>query len=71
MDKKSATRLRKELKLVGGNLAKVKVLGGIDGFNELASEEKTDIVFNSVVGSIGIIPTLEAIKSQKTVSSFQ
>ena len=68
MDKKSATRLRKELKLVGGNLAKVKVLGGIDGFNELASEDKTDIVFNSVVGSIGIIPTLEAIKSQKTVA---
>ncbi|MEA3273444.1 MAG: 1-deoxy-D-xylulose-5-phosphate reductoisomerase [Patescibacteria group bacterium] len=68
MDRKSAAHLRKELKLAGGSLAKIKVLEGIDGFAELASEEKVDLVFNAVVGSIGIIPTLEAIKSQKTVA---
>ena len=46
---------------------KVKVLSGMDGLIALSSYEKATMVIVSVVGMIGIRPTIEAIKSKKIV----
>lgn len=46
----------------------IKVVGGIEGLIEVCVEESIDIVLTSVVGMIGLIPTLEAIKARKTIA---
>ena len=46
----------------------VKVLSDIDGICELAAEKETDIVLNSVVGMVGLKPTLAAIKAKNNVA---
>ncbi|MBS4207590.1 1-deoxy-D-xylulose-5-phosphate reductoisomerase [Bacillus sp. FJAT-50079] len=45
-----------------------KFLYGADGLVEVAIHEKTDIVLNSVMGSVGLYPTLQAIKAKKTIA---
>ena len=45
-----------------------KVVSGMDGLIECAAYEKADIVLNSVVGMVGLQPTLEAIKAKKTIA---
>ncbi|MBR9699580.1 1-deoxy-D-xylulose-5-phosphate reductoisomerase, partial [Candidatus Woesearchaeota archaeon] len=44
----------------------VSVVSGMDGLKKLAKEG--DMVVNSLVGSIGILPTVEAIKAKKDVA---
>lgn len=46
----------------------VKVLEGIDGLCEAAAWESVDITLNSVVGMVGLRPTLAAIKAKKTLA---
>lgn len=46
----------------------VKVLCGMDGLCEVASLEQNDIVLNSVVGMVGLLPTLTAINAGKDVA---
>ncbi|WP_300682771.1 1-deoxy-D-xylulose-5-phosphate reductoisomerase [Acutalibacter sp. 1XD8-36] len=46
----------------------VKVLEGIDGLCEAAAWEGVDITLNSVVGMVGLRPTLAAIKARKTLA---
>ncbi|MBQ6625317.1 MAG: 1-deoxy-D-xylulose-5-phosphate reductoisomerase [Clostridia bacterium] len=46
----------------------IKVLSGIDGICECASLEEADIVLNSVVGMVGLKPTISALKSKKDVA---
>ena len=45
----------------------VKVLTGMDGLTKLASHKDADMVLISVVGMIGIRPTIEAVKAKKIV----
>lgn len=45
----------------------VKVLSGIDGINLIASHDKTDYVINALMGQIGLIPTLNAIRAKKPI----
>lgn len=40
----------------------IKVLSGMDGLNEIASLDGVDIMLNSVVGMVGLTPTLTAIE---------
>ncbi len=40
----------------------VKVLTGMDGLKEIASMNGVDIMLNSVVGMVGLVPTLTAIE---------
>ncbi|MBM7868978.1 1-deoxy-D-xylulose-5-phosphate reductoisomerase [Clostridium pascui] len=47
---------------------KTNVLYGIDGLNEIASLQKVDIVLTSVVGMIGLEPTLKAIRAKKDIA---
>lgn len=45
-----------------------KVVSGMDGLIECAVHDGADTVLNSVVGMIGLQPTLEAIKAKKTIA---
>lgn len=47
---------------------KTRVVSGIDGLIEVATIDSSDIIVTSVVGSIGLVPTLEAIKCNKTIA---
>lgn len=46
----------------------LKVFAGEEGLKEIASHNDVDIVINSLVGFAGLRPTIEAIKSGKTVA---
>lgn len=46
----------------------IKVLCGMDGLCEIAAMEENDIVLNSVVGMVGLLPTLTAIEAGKDVA---
>ena len=45
-----------------------KVVCGMEGLIECATYEGADTVLNSVVGMVGLQPTLEAIKAKKTIA---
>lgn len=45
-----------------------KVVCGMEGLIECAVYDGADTVLNSVVGMIGLMPTLEAIKAKKTIA---
>lgn len=44
------------------------VLSGMGGLCELASDPRTDIVLNSLMGSVGCLPTLSAIRAGKHIA---
>ena len=46
----------------------VKVTTGMEGLIEVATMAGTDTVVNSVVGNIGLVPTVEAIKAKKNIA---
>jgi 1-deoxy-D-xylulose-5-phosphate reductoisomerase len=46
----------------------IKIVTGIDGLCEVASMDEIDIVINSVVGMIGLRPTLAAIDAGKDIA---
>ena len=46
----------------------IKVVSGLDGLCEAAAFEKSEMVVNSVVGMVGLKPTLEAIKAGKDIA---
>ena len=45
-----------------------RVVSGMDGLIECATYDGADTVLNSVVGMVGLQPTLEAIKAGKTIA---
>ena len=46
----------------------VKVLSGMDGLLAAASEPHSEILVTAVVGMIGVLPTIEAIKAGKDIA---
>ena len=46
----------------------IKVVSGMEGLIEVATLKTSNIVLTSVVGSIGLLPTLEAIRCKKTIA---
>ena len=46
----------------------IKILCGMDGLCEIASLNENDIVLNSVVGMVGLLPTLIAINAGKDIA---
>ena len=48
--------------------SKTKIISSIEGLIEIASLNDVDLVLNSVVGSIGLLPTLHAIKAGKNIA---
>lgn len=49
-------------------MSNIKVLSGMEGLVEAATIKSTDTVVVSVVGNIGIKPTLEAINCKKEIA---
>jgi len=60
MDEEKANELKKHVT--------INVYSGIDGIIEIAKLNNADTVVNSLVGSIGVIPTIEAIKNKKNIA---
>lgn len=63
MNEKAASALKAKI-----SDTNTKVVAGLDGLIECAVYDGADIVLNSVVGMIGLQPTLEAIKARKTIA---
>ena len=45
----------------------IRIVTGMDGLIEIATLPETDILVTAIVGMIGILPTIEAIKAGKPV----
>lgn len=45
----------------------VKIFAGTDNLSEISCHEKADMVLTSVVGNVGLVPTINAIKSKKKI----
>lgn len=63
MNSEKAEELKKRVKDID-----VKVTTGMEGLIEAATYEGTDTVVNSVVGNIGLVPTVSAIKAKKNIA---
>jgi 1-deoxy-D-xylulose-5-phosphate reductoisomerase len=48
-------------------LPNIKIVTKLDGLNEVASHPDVDFVLSSMTGSIGIVPTITAIKAKKQI----
>ena len=46
----------------------IKVLSKMEGLVKISTLEEVDIVLTAVVGMIGLVPTMEAIKYKKTIA---
>lgn len=62
-NKEDAVKLKEKLKPYG-----IKVSYGMEGLISVASENNADILLNSVVGMIGLKPTMKAIEAGKTIA---
>lgn len=62
-DKEKAQELKKRL-----SDTHIRVAGGMEGLIACAAENDADIVVGAVVGMIGILPTIEAIKAGKDIA---
>ena len=62
-DEKKAQELKEEL---AGE--QVEVVCGMDGLIEVAGVDSADVVVTAVVGMMGILPTMEAIKKGKDIA---
>ncbi len=62
-DEEAAAKLKKQI-----NSDRTKVLSGVDGVNEVAAYEKSDIVLSAIVGSAGLLPTISAIEAKKDIA---
>ena len=65
MDKASAKKI-KEYTLK--NFLDITVLEGIEGLEQIASLDEIDMVVTSVVGMIGLKPTIKAIEARKDIA---
>lgn len=45
-----------------------KVLTGLEGLIKVATLDDIDVLLNAVVGNVGLMPTLEAIRAKKTIA---
>ena len=63
MDEDAAKTLK--IKLADTN---IEVLTGMDGLNACAAESGADIVVTAVVGMVGLLPTMAAIKAGKDIA---
>ena len=47
---------------------KIEILTGMNGLCQIASDKNADIVLNSVVGMVGLLPTLKAIEAGNDIA---
>ena len=63
MDNTKAKEFRENIKDLN-----VKVCTGMEGLIEIATYHKVDTIVNSVVGNIGLLPTIRAIENKKDIA---
>jgi len=63
-DEAAAKELRRR---IGKHASSLKILSGHDGVAEAASYGGSDFVLSAIVGAAGLIPTISAIRSGKTI----
>ena len=63
-DEEAAMELRKR---IGRRTPSLSILSGHDGVAETASYEGSEFVLSAIVGAAGLIPTIAAIRSGKTI----
>lgn len=61
---KAAEELQRRL---GRKNTSLRILSGNDGVAKAASYKNTDFVLSAIVGAAGLIPTMSAIRSKKTI----
>jgi len=66
MDTQAANELKHRLKDI--DLNDIQVLSGMEGLIQISVHESVDILVTAIVGMIGLIPTIEAIKAHKTIA---
>jgi 1-deoxy-D-xylulose-5-phosphate reductoisomerase len=66
MDEQAGLLLEAKLKACG--LDDIQVVTGMQGLIRVATYEKAEIIVTAVVGMIGLVPTIEAIKCGKTIA---
>ena len=60
--------LEKQIREFKPSIAAVEILSGMDGLLAAASWKDSQIVVTAIVGMIGILPTIEAIKAGKDIA---
>ncbi|MGL4849077.1 MAG: 1-deoxy-D-xylulose-5-phosphate reductoisomerase [Clostridium sp.] len=65
MDKNSSKEIQEYIK---ENSLEIEVYSGIEGLIKIATLEEINIVVTSVVGMIGLRPTIEAIRAKKDIA---
>ena len=65
MDERSAEEIKKYCQK---NNKSIEVLSGMAGLNKIASLDEIDMVVTSVVGMIGLEPTMKAIEAKKDIA---
>lgn len=63
MDELNAKELKEKLRTTD-----IKILVGINGLEEISAIDEADIILNSVVGMVGLKPTIAAIRANKTIA---
>ncbi|MEW6001310.1 MAG: 1-deoxy-D-xylulose-5-phosphate reductoisomerase [Nitrospirota bacterium] len=63
-DKTEAQKLKKRIKKY---IPSLRILAGDEGIAEAASYEGSDFVLSAIVGAAGLVPTILAIRSGKTI----
>ncbi len=66
MDVQASLELKDMLASAG--LDDVQVVSGMEGLIKVATYESVDVLVTAVVGMIGLVPTVEAIKAHKTIA---
>lgn len=66
MDKESSVKLRQLLN--EAKLENIEVFDGIHGLTAVATHKDVEVLVTAVVGMIGLLPTIEAIKAHKTIA---
>ncbi|MFB6466674.1 1-deoxy-D-xylulose-5-phosphate reductoisomerase [Cytobacillus sp. Hz8] len=61
LEKSDSDRLKAEFPFIS-------FYNGMEGLTEVAVYDKTDMMVNAVIGSVGLLPTLQAIEAKKAVA---
>jgi 1-deoxy-D-xylulose-5-phosphate reductoisomerase len=64
-DDVAARKLQK--RIVGRPASSLQILSGQDGIAEAAAYKDSDFVLSAIVGAAGLVPTISAIRSKKTI----
>ncbi len=67
-DPSKVPALKAKLEDLGVSLKGLTVLGGAEGVNAVATEERANVVVTGIVGCAGLLPTIEAIKQGKRIA---